>query len=133
MQGLNALFLSGLFCTTMCRWVGQNREAPFVDDNQDVMMTMAEEVNGRTTISFTRARVTHDSSPIDVALDHPVFFLWATGPVTDFSRQSIGIHIRRGISSQMIELPSAAKCPSRGKIKSHLSWERSCAIMIHML
>ena len=74
-------------------------------------------MSGRTTISFTRPRVTSESSPTDIALDHPVYFLWAVGGSVNFDSQSIGYHLaNRGRSSQTIELPSAVECPPIGKI-----------------
>ena len=100
----------------MCRWVGNARAAPAVDANQDVTMTMAQQVNGWTTISFTRPRVTRDSAPVDVSLDNPVFFLWATGPERNFdanSAGSIGQHTSRGSSSEMMRFPSADQCPGK--------------------
>ena len=72
-------------------------------------------------MTFTRARVTADSSPVDVALDKPVFFLWATGSEVDIDSQAINFHgVNRGASPQMILLPSAIECPFSGKIMSML-------------
>ena len=120
------LFLSPFWIVhacTMCRHVTDSRTTPLVDANQDVVMTMAEQVEGETTIAFTRTRITSDSPSIDVALDIPVFFLWATGTQVDLSTQNIFYHgSNRGVSSQMILLPSATECPFSGKIKNLPSW-----------
>ena len=119
----------------MCRWVGGSRGTPSVDANQDVMMTMAEQVNGQTTISFTRPRVTGDSAPTDLSLDGAVYFLWATGnEINYFANQagSIAYHqASRGASNQMIQLPSAAECPPVGKRIILLSCPSTHAVFVH--
>ena len=99
------------------RWAA-SRSTPLVDDNQDLTVTFAEEINGRTTIAFTRARVTGDSAPIDVSLDGAVYFLWATGNENNFNgsrADSISFHSSAGVSSSTIQLPSAVLCPAIGK------------------
>ena len=79
-------------------------------------MTMAEQVNGLTTIAFTRIRVTEDSFPIDVPLNDPVYVLWAIGTDNDQTEQRINYHAtNRGLSSQLISFPSAVDCPFIGK------------------
>ena len=83
-------------------------------------MTFAEEIDGRTTIAFTRARVTNDLAPVDVSLDAGRYFLWATGSEENFNAEdpsSINQHgfNSRGVSSDLIPLPSAAECPAIGK------------------
>ena len=90
-------------------------------------MTFAEEIDGRTIIAFTRARVTNDSAPIDVSLDAGRYFLWATGSERNFDANdplSIMQHSfnSRGVSSGLIPLPSAAECPVIGK--SNISTSR---------
>ena len=87
-------------------------------ENQDVTMTMIEEVGGQTTMSFTRARVTGDSAN-DLDLDVPTRLLWATGTVANINLQTINYHgdantNRRGVSDE-ITFPSAADCPVIGK------------------
>ena len=92
----------------MCRWVGGSRTFPSVDANQDLTMTMAEEVNGWTTVSFTRARTTGDPSPTDVSLENAVFLLWASGDEQNFNAdqpESIIYHgSNRGVSDQEISI-----------------------------
>ena len=99
----------------VCRWVGASRSAPSVDPNQDVTMTMAEQVNGRTIISFTRSITTDDAAPTDVSLANAVFILWAVGPEVNFDgtqSNSIMYHgTSRGASGQMI----AIDCTSKNK------------------
>ena len=85
-------------------------------------MTSAEEIDGRTIIAFTRARVTNDPAPIDISLDAGRYFLWATGSESNFDANdllSINMHSgnTRGSSSDPIQLPSAAECPANGKSK----------------
>ena len=109
-------FISELFYA-LFRSVGANRSEPSVDPNQDVTMTRAEHIDGRTIIYFTRARITSDPSPVDIALDHPVYMLWAVGPITSFNPPVIGMHggTDRGSSMERVEFPSAAECPFIGK------------------
>ena len=107
------IFLFLGFCD-MCRWVGDNLTPPLLDPNQDLTMTMAEQVNGWTTISFTRARTTNDSAPIDVSLANAVFLLWATGTELSFNAtqaNSINYHgtTSRGDSGQMIAINCTGK------------------------
>ena len=104
----------------MYRWVSTIRTNPAIDMSQDVTMTFAEEIDGRTTIAFTRPRVTSESEPVDVSLDSPIYILWATGPENNFNSldpNSISNHgsSRRGVSSRQRLLPFAADCPSSGK------------------
>ena len=104
-----------------CRWVGTSRGFPLVDGTQDVRMTMAELNNGRTTIAFTRSRVTDEAVPIDIPLNEPVYLLWATGTTNDQDGQTINYHgASRGASDGRIRLPSAVECPIIGKNKSPL-------------
>ena len=102
------LHLSELFCT-MWRYA-PSRSTPLIDASQDVNMTMVEEVGGRITMYFTRARDTGDSGN-DLTLDETTHLLWATGPVIDINQQTISFHsTNRGASSE-ITFPSAEECP----------------------
>ena len=116
MMALYPLFLSELFCI-MSRYA-QTQTFPVVDASQDVTMTMIEEVGGRTTMYFTRARDTGDSEQ-DLTLDETTRLLWATGDVNDINQQTINYHgnaasNRRGVSGE-ITFPTAAECPVVGK------------------
>ena len=112
-----------MFCA-MFRWVGSERILPSLDPVQDLMNTTVERVDGRAMISFTRARVTSEVAPIDIALDHPVYLLWAIGNNLNFDPLNIAYHgtVNRGVSFQMIEFPSAAECPPIGKDDACFSW-----------
>ena len=102
-----------------------SRVAPTVDDHQDITVTLLEQVEGQTTMAFTRARVTGDPSPVDVPLDHPVHILWAYGSadLVHFETQSIFYHgINRGSTYDKISLPSAEQCPFHGTIKACFVW-----------
>lgn len=91
---------------------------PTVDVNQDLSLIVAEEVNGITSISFTRNRSGTDAAPIDISLDKCVYLLWATGPQLSLDgddANSIAYHgssdeNNRGISDQTICFPQAAQC-----------------------
>ena len=82
---------------------------------------MAQEVDGVTTMYFTRARITNDGAPVDIALNNSVYFLWATGSVNNIAAQTINYHgagggiNNRGVFSERILLPSAEACPAVGK------------------
>ena len=99
----------------LLRFVGEtDRTEPSVDPIQDLTMTMAEHSNGRTTIAFTRPRVTSEAPFTDIALNHSIYILWASGPV-NFNPLNIVMHSSRGSSAQRIDIPSAAECPPIGK------------------
>ena len=110
-----AVFVFVLLCT-MFRSVGSIRARPVIDSYQDVTATRAEHFDGRTTIYFTRPRTGRDPSPEDIALDDPVFMLWAFGPLNAFNPLEPDYHGgNRGSSMERIEFPSADECPSIGK------------------
>ena len=71
-------------------------------------MTRAEQVDGWTMVSFTRARTTGDPSPTDVSLENAVFVLWASGDELSFNANqpnSIDYHgSNRGASAQEISI-----------------------------
>ena len=87
------------------------RVAPTADLSQDITVTSAAIVNGVTTVTFRRERVTGD--PSDVSLDQCVYFLYAWGGAFNISTQEIMYHgpTRREASSTVICLPSASVCP----------------------
>ena len=97
---------------------------PSIDPIQNLLMTMAEHVDGRTNISFTRPRITNETFPTDIALDHPVYFLWATGGSVSFSPVSIDYHggQNRGYTLERIALPSATECPPGKDNESIVRW-----------
>ena len=87
------------------------RVAPTADTSQDITATSAAIVNGVTTVTFRRERVTGDSS--DLSLDQCVYFLYAWGGEFNVSTQEIVYHgpTRREASITVICLPSASVCP----------------------
>ena len=110
------LSLSGSFCS-MFRSVGSERIEPSTDPVQDLMNVIVERVDERGMISFTRARVTSEEPPTDIALNHSIYLLWAIGDNLSFDPLRIAYHgpVNRGASFQRIEFPSAADCPPIGK------------------
>ncbi len=69
------------------------RARPPVDSIEDITDTAVTLENGFTTMTFTRPRVSEDTTQ-DISLDQCRYFLWAfNGPVDDFTDPtSIGYH-----------------------------------------
>ncbi len=59
------------------RYATANAQPP-VDVSQDISDTSYENVNGTTTIRFTRPRLSTDPN-VDMSLDHCLYFLYAYG------------------------------------------------------
>ncbi len=91
------------------------RAQPPVDASQDISDTSYENVNGTTTIRFTRPRISTDPD-VDISLDHCLYFLYAYGGnVGNFedpmSVQFHGGHTR-GILANRICIPD--NCTDEG-------------------
>ena len=112
--GLSIRYLFVDFCI-MFRSVGSGRDRPVIDTYQDVTATRAEHFDGRTSIYFTRPRTGRDPPPVDIALDHPVYLLWAFGPLDTSNPLLPNYHGFQNRGWSMVNFPSAAECPSIGK------------------
>ena len=106
------------------RYTG-GRVAPTADTSQDITATSAALVNGVTTVTFRRERVTGD--PSDVSLEQCVYFLYAWDGAFNVSTEEIMYHgpTSREASSTMICLPSASVCPGK--------WVTQSVLMIVMI
>ena len=88
-------------------------QAPTPDTSQDITATSAVVVNGATTVTFRRERVTGD--PSDLSLDQCVYFRYAWGGIFNVSTQEIRNNSETIVeaSSTVICLPSASVCPGK--------------------
>ena len=101
------------------RWVGNGiRTHPYIDTEPDLTEMEAFEVDGETTISFTRRRTTNDdpSLAVDVPLDQCIHLLFATGHEKNFDahdRYSIDYHQPTGrtLRQDTVCFPTATDCP----------------------
>ena len=101
------------------RWAS-DQAPPSVDLNQDVIAPSSEQMDRPITFRFTRARVTGDMPPVDVALNDSVYLLWALAPNNNLNPNDPNSIVQhdtntRGVSEQTIRFPSAADCPAIGE------------------
>ena len=83
---------------------------PFLDESNDLTATNAINIDGYTTISFTRAVDTGDDDDIDLTMCR--YILWAYGGIVDFDTPGLlSGHTRRGVFSEQLCLPDIATCP----------------------
>ena len=82
-----------------------SRSAPIPDESQDITIISSSEVDGVTTVEFSRAISTGDEA--DLSLDEDRFLVWAYQATSDlfFAR-----HSDRGFSADMMNLSSAGAC-----------------------
>lgn len=86
------------------------------DTIQNVDNSSASFVNGITTVTFSREKITNDRSQ-DIQINRCLYFLYAWSGNANINTGNIQFHGTRNqdVSDALICLPSASFCPERCK------------------